>query len=310
MSSDKELSPEEKLLKVIQQGRQGKNAEVPSPPEVENRRQVAEKRSPPASVGTAEPERRPAAPEVRPVLPEGRSGAQMPERKLKLAGTEGAKVVPTSVSPAKPATAPSVSPAKKHETPLAGHQPGDAGVAEKKPVSNRTVPTLGNVLGRLGGVAAVSLMGVIRVLWVVIVVLIVLTVLSALFVRMPAVPKAAVAAVDESLNAGTGDPSPVMPPLDQVAQLFAQRNMFMPISSPGPSTNQAATVPPVQLKWMGSTWEPGDESGYAAILKDETSKGVYFVKAGEAVGDTGTTVVKVDRDRVTLKREGKEWELK
>ena len=47
-----------------------------------------------------------------------------------------------------------------------------------------------------------------------------------------------------------------------------------------------------------------------AIIRHEKKKITHFLKEGQAIGDTDIIVGKVERDRVLLKQQGKEMELR
>lgn len=288
MSSDnkkEEISPEERLLKVIQQG---KNAATPAP-------------STPAAVPKKEtPSVAAMPPAPAPVVNE--TAPQPPPAKLKLAEKPAEKetVVPAAAPVAASAPAvgaeekPEVVPAPKESTPSFLIDKAESGFATK-------------------GVQGLILTN--RVLLGIVCLALIFVVIDFVMARVvsPAGPAESGAVV---LTASDMPKPMLLEPLDNFNRKIGSRNVFFATAPAASTGNKTGTPTPAvaenikNFKLMGVSIDPTTVEESMVILSDAKSGKTYFVKVGQRIGETDMSVAKVYADHVTIKNQKEEMELR
>ncbi len=303
MASDKhDLTPEEKLLKVIQQSR-GRDDKEPKPGEasVPSPAASASASSPaPAKPVTPSPAPTPPRPPVQP------APAEKPAAVPKEAPTPAASDRKLKIATPPPAAAES-----KAAAALAPHADGTepaAGGPAAPPAPQASVAVQRAL--RLVAAAAerLSIVKVNRVLAAVILILLALTVYQVGFARPAVLLDVAIAPAVEP-SPGGAPPAVSIPPLDEYASL---RNPFAPRGAkPSTSTNTPIHVASAtDFKLIGVSWDPASPDESEAILRSESRRQTYFVRQGQSIADADVSVIKVERERVLLRQSGKEIEVK
>ncbi len=376
MSSEKEMTPEEKLLALIQQDKRSEPAvdagrpavapvAAPGPAAIPVQpvpvatssaaagapADAASGRVPahdaPAAVKAATPESPkpvPSSPAAAPVRPgsavEGRGAvspspaapvpaAAVPEAgaKLKLAAT------PLPLSPKGAETRPTPAPAEeaKGRAPVAHVGRGGSGSA---PASSRETPLAGPVTLPPSAVPAAapperpapaapapkaprasvhSLMSwpiLNRILALVVLVLLVVVVYSVASIQSD-VDKAVLRQVNQAgalpvQPAGIEAVTPL--PVDEYLRKVSGRDIFRMAEAAGPASNAAPAA--AEFRLVGVSLDGHDPKGSMAILRSKTSSQTFFVKVGDALGNTGFTLDRVLVDRAILKKQKQELEVR
>ena len=294
-----ELTPEEKLLALIQQNKSkesapsaAQTASSEEPPQKEKKIKLASESGGPAPAGS--PARTPAA-DVKSADPK--------------AGEKPKSAGPTvQGSPAAKTVAGGGAVVAKAETPAPAP---DADDLKTRQAVEATARLQASTTGRVSGMGMTLLN---RVLAVVVLVLLIGVVYSIASIRAGVAEELAVQI------AGAGE-MPLMPlvstnvsvpPLDYYLGVVAKRDLFGLPAAPGQVVTNA--VPVLQeksdLKLMGVSLDAVEPSDSMAIIKNKPDSKTYFVKVGQAVGDTGFTLQRVLSDRVVLKSKKQELELK
>ena len=99
-----------------------------------------------------------------------------------------------------------------------------------------------------------------------------------------------------------------MLPLEACLEHAAKRNIFIPGATAAP-TNQVVGPVETNLKLMAISLDSAAPAESMAIIADQKANQTYFVKCGQAIGDTGVELQQVLRDRVILKTSKGEMEL-
>lgn len=317
MSADKkELSPEERLLQVIQKGNaeNGETAKLAPPLQPPPKPQAA---APSPSALKADPP--PAAPPQRPaavVAPPPRSPAPHPvaepktvapsaspqpapegERKLKLASPPSVAAAATAavkseaVAVAKEATVlPSI------ESPGAAAVPSqDAIIVPGPEVAVKTG------FGQLLGGRKITVSVVNRCLF-----LIALVLLGAVIYDLLLAKTGGAVSVP---NGGVGNKAPVtawkvtpLNPVNVYTDLAAKRDIWKQMGGEKGGGGDGEQLPqPVKtsFKLVALSIDRGSPAESMAIIADQSR--TYFVKSGQPLGETGYTLEKVFDDRVILK---------
>ena len=297
MSSEEKLSPEEKLLKIIQDSDGRTKAATPAKP-------AASATAPAAPAPAAHA---PAAAKPMSAV-EAAAPTPAPEKeppaapKLKVAATAGVKPVVAGAAP-KPraeaeaekarvaATAPAAAPAAEPLAPAAAAAP----LASSADVRRARSATL-----RFAN-AALSVAVALLAIWV------------ALDLR-GAVRKAEAVEVDLAAPVAPPlaeePPAPALPPVAALLEQAAKRNVFQPFDF-GTGTAPAVTnAPPLEFKLIGVSWGSDAAAGSQAIIREVKAQVTHFVKEGEPIGGSGVTVERIYRDRVVLRNQQQEMELK
>ncbi len=359
MSSEKELTPEERLLALIQQDtRQGAAA----PGSASTPAQTTPKVIPPTEPSTVAPapspapvpavvtapvaqsreERAPipvapppvaAAPAERgavpTAVPEGAAlkkanageargapavvavapGAKKEEaadadRKLKLAATPAAAAAPA------PAAAPARSAPLAPPTAAVASGPAVAAAAPPaappSPAPRRSKPV------RAPGIPSVGWPLANRVLALVVLVLLVLVVYSIASIQS-GIEADLVRQVNEAGELAAvpvGDAPLKAPELDGILQKVQVRDIFQPLEVTGTTTNSPGGEKKTDFKLVGVSIDTKTPEATMAILRNKTSSQTFFVKVGEALGDTGYTLGRVLADHVILKKQKQEIEVR
>lgn len=306
-----DLTPEEKLLALIQQQKPQERA----PATVAA---MAESEASANGGGTAA--RRADAPESQTVTAPASSRLDpQPEKKLRLAA-EPATLVAQPLKPSSPdqstaapvaiEPAPSSSivadahlgdkPADRMEPKRAAAIPGPAGQA--------TPVRIPSAMTRLGGVALTN-----RILLLVVLVLLVAVVYSVASIRSDVTDEIG----RQIASAGTLPLPPLTvtrqtpPPLDLFLAKAAERDIFRPVRSSAATNGPVKVVGQVaDLKLVGISLDAAAPEESEAIIRTKTDSKTHFVKLGQGVGDTGLTLVRVLPDRVILRANKQEYELK
>jgi hypothetical protein len=325
-----ELTPEEKLLALIQQGKQQDKpaaSAAPVPPAV----------SPPPPAAAAPPA--PATVSVVAVPPPARAVAEPvavskdvappSEKKIKLAAESPRPAIP--VEPAKATAAESkkqeskpAAPAKSVggvEPQVQSEKPGVAAVktdpgAESSappaldPAARAGSPSRANVIPRTGGLVLVN-----RVLVFVVLVLLILVVYSIASIRSDVA-----AEIQKQIQVAGEIPmgsfvaaNEAVPTLDSLIDKVGARNIFLGVTKGGSGGDANASSDKVEkssdLKLMGVSVDSAEPGESIAIIKNKPDSKTYFVKIGQAVGETGYVLQRVLPDRVVLKGRKQEFEL-
>jgi type II secretory pathway component PulC len=104
-----------------------------------------------------------------------------------------------------------------------------------------------------------------------------------------------------------------VPTLDSLIDKVGGRNIFGVLTKGGGGGD--TNIPPDKvekssdLKLMGISLDSAEPGESIAIIKNKPDSKTYFVKIGQAVGDTGYTLQRVLPDRVVLKGRKQELEL-
>ena len=312
MSSSPELTPEEKLLRVIQQTRAADESAEPAAPQAK-----AEPAAPPAQ------KPKPAAspsPQKPPLVERAEPASATPEPKTPPSpgpARPALKTVkaPSAASPA--AAAPSSAPPAREPAPPRAAAEVKAPQPEALPAAPVAGPSVGGEPSRRKWFSADSWKGVhaagvtvdstIRFLGVIILVLLLLVVYDALSVK-PELAAAVPGIGEQASPTVTESAVPTLPPLDQY---LGKRNPFQPLASSvivQEGTNRPAEIKDYNL--LGVSWDPANAGGSEALVRDLKKKVTYFLKEGQPVGETDFVVGKIQRDKVVLKQKGKEWDLR
>lgn len=271
MSAERELTPEEKLLKVIQDGGRQEQAATPSAAE-------------PAVVARS-PQERPALKLKADATPP-REESGKPAARAPVAATEA--VSPTFVAPQQAVAAAA-------ETEPVGATPGGEEAAEERPA-------------RAGG-GRLALRHVNRVLAAVAAVLAVYVGHSLWMIRSEA--NAATAGL-----AGAGVPvftppemaSAGLPSLEECLAVVGTRNAFVPPAATATAAAPAAVES--EFKLVGVSIDSRDEAGSMALLREKNSAATFFVKKGETIGKTDAVLLRIFPDRVVVKNQKQEIEVR
>ncbi len=304
MSHDKqELTPEEKLLALIQRDRR-------------------EEAAPPVAVATPAPPVRPPAPApvaVAPVVAELAPPAPkvepLPEKKIKLsARAEQSPVGGTerSVTPSPEKVTP-VRAVEVKPTPAAVQaESTPASAVETAPITMPTGvalprPRVMTVRHGVGGLVLAN-----RVMALVVLVLLVLVVYSVTSIQADVAKEVS----GQVTSAGSSHLAPLamageaVPALDYFLDKVSKRNLFVPIGGPAPTNAPPVVGKAGDLKLVGVSIDDALPEESLAIIRNKVDSKTYFVKTGESVGDTGLTLTRVLADRVILKSHKQEVELK
>lgn len=312
MSPVKDLSPEEKLLKVIQQGKapdesagHGKASSPAKAESVAAAKPKPETNEPkaapiaasapapaPATGGKAEdkgtpPTWRPESrPQPTPAVKTEEKGSKPEAPRLKLADE----------TKPMPATTPVAEASVAAFAPEAMPEPG---AAARQPFTIRAV-------NRYLLVAALVLIGVVVADFV--------TASSSATQAMQVLPGGT--GVQSSRIGGT---IATLGALESYQLRLAQRNIFLPFAPPPerptPGAGKVASnpalppPPPTDLKLLAIAMD-ANEAESMAIIADLSAKQTYFVKTGQPIGETGITLQKVLSDHVQLKTSKGETSLR
>ena len=316
-NAKQELTPEEKLLALIQRDKAQDAAPVvsvaaPVPP-------PAPPAAPVAAVAVPVPP--PAVVVAPPVAPKAEP---LPEKKLKLSAQaekpqvklpeKGKDPVVEPAPPVKGAESKSMPAAAAKAVAALGATEKPTPVSSPKeatPVVAPPTPSPFMVTGHHGpgGLSLVN-----RVLALVVLVLLVFVVYSVASIRADVAMdvRAQVASAGSLTLAPVAMVSESVPDLDFFLGKVS-RNIFLPIGSPV-STNSVGPVVVMEkagdLKLVGISMDAAVPEESLAIIKNKADSKTYFVKAGESIGDTGLILARVLADRVVLKSQKQEFELK
>jgi hypothetical protein len=107
-------------------------------------------------------------------------------------------------------------------------------------------------------------------------------------------------------------PKVVEPPVPPIEDFLSkgERNVFVPVGVPTTGTNVAEGVKSAEYMLVGVSVDPASPKDTMAIIKDKTTGLTHFVKAGEAVGKTDGVVDRIFADRVIVKKQKQEIELR
>jgi hypothetical protein len=231
------------------------------------------------------------------------------EKKVKLASETPRP--PASAEPVKSAP-PAPVPHAEPDKPAGGEvapAPVPLPVSEPAPASR---PPFRPISGsRIGGLALVN-----RSLAVVVLVLVILVVYSIASIRSE------VAAEVQRQKNGAGEmpmgtfvaTNEPLPTLESFLDKASRRDLFaLAGAGGGPAPTNAVPVKvekSADLKLMGVSLDSAEPGESIAIIKNKPDSKTFFVKVGQAVGETGYTLQRVMPDRVVLKSKKQELELK
>ncbi len=309
----KQMTPEEKLLALIQQDKRHADGAVPQnnvqkPSEAPSAAPVVGPVVPVAPVpapgsgglGSAKPAPAPQAVAPVPALPPVQAAVNPPgpaEKKLKLAEVQ--ESVPTKPVPATPVP----------EAP----RPVPAPVQE--PVKTPTV----DVAGGASFVSLSSSRGVPLVLLNRILGAVVLLLIALVCFRMGAIRPGIAEALEQQVSGAGNLPirttrvsEDAIPPVETYLEKTSQRNIFAPklASKDGGSAPIEAAGSPKDLKLVAVSMDSSAASESMAIIKNKADSKTYFVKSGQTVGSTDYVLDKVFSDHVVIKLRKQEFELK
>lgn len=284
------MTPEEKLLALIQQDKKqpDKAAPAATPPA-----------EPVAAVPVAAP--KPVAAGAAREAPKPAEAQPVPEKKLKLATAPAPVPSPAAAAPVPaPQAAPAVPPAPPPTEPVSAPPPAPP------PAPVKTV----RVSPRAGGLQGLVLTN--RVLAAVVLVLLAGVVYSIASIRSDVLQRVSGlkegAGVQPAGVAVVSQESP--PPVEVFLDRVAVRDVFQSSAEATTSTVTAAQGQVADLKLVGVSIDSASESESMAIIRNKADSKTYFVKTGEAVGETGYTLGRVLVDRAILKIRKQEIELR
>jgi hypothetical protein len=341
MSSEKEMTPEEKLLALIQQDKR-----PDASPAAERPAGVAATPvTAPAIAVQPPPPAAPPAPAavssgVAPV-PVAKHDAPSPARTVAAAParptppaavtTEGGAKLKLAASPL---SSPSKGPAETRSTPASaenaggraaavpvgrpGSGPASPAAPEKtpppapaahpeRPAPEAPAPKAVRVS------AGTPMSGPIlnRVLALVVLVLLVIVVYSVASVRSD-IDKAMVRQLNQAGSVPVhpvGIEAVIPPPVDVYLGKVSGRDLFRLAEV---EKGALSNAPPAEAEFrlVGVSLDARDAKGSMAILRSKSSSQTFFVKVGEALGSTGFTLDRVLADRAILKKQKQEIEVR
>jgi len=113
-----------------------------------------------------------------------------------------------------------------------------------------------------------------------------------------------------------GGPSALAPLADYV-QTVRRRSIFEPVSAARAPERPAPVGAPAwqvyvrkNLSLLGLAWNAEEPESSEAIVKDAAANTVFFLKQGQRVGQQAIAVKRVFRDRIILESDGQETELR
>jgi hypothetical protein len=283
----KELTPEEKLLAVIQQRRGPEAAEAQEPPTAAT----------PAPTATVPPDAG-GAPAVADIPAGMRSATSDPAAadpdsgKLRLASVSGSP--PAADAPAATATA-------------AEGTEGAGETAEAVPSAGaKNAPP-----ARSTGPMTVAFVNRFLVLVVLVLLLFVLYSIASVksdVARETAAQAAEVGSAPVTTPIVTRGP---YPPVTNFIDAVAVRDIFRPGGAPQTGTNVVGKAGgELALKLVGVSIDSASAQESMAIIKSKTGTQTYFVKQGQTVGETGATLERIFPDHVIVKYQRQELELR
>lgn len=284
-SKSEELTPEERLLKVIQQGKAAtaaaSTAAVPEPP------------NPPVKPNV--PAEKPAV--TPPVEVKGEKSA-----KPDIPSAPAPAVSPAAASPASPTAAPA-SPKLK----LAPSEKAKPDQTDRADVPDQVKPVSAAERG-----AAIGLRGVNRILLAAVIAGI-LIVAYDLWADRPA----ARAPTESDIALVDKFPQPeALPPLDVLMQKTGTRNLFLlPAPVADNKTDKADKTPKpdkpaANFKLMGVSLDSRQPEESMALIRDQASGNTYFLKTGQRLADSEFTLGPIRAESVMLKTQRGEIELR
>ena len=314
MSSEKELTPEEKLLALIQQD---KRPAAPSPaPVAAPSAPAVTPAAAPAIPASPAPESR----EVRASVPPVPAVPPPPSAPV----AEARPAAPVQPAPAEPKLklAPVVAPAAKPEVPVAAPakpvspEVVAAPVAEVAPVAPAALaaaPAKGAARKavRLSVGRGIGWTTLNRGLALVVLVLLVVVVYSVASIQT-GVDRAMASQAEEAGSNPVQPPNPEPakgPSLEECLQKVSGRDIFQPVEAAVVGETNAAPKQ-VEFKLVGVSVDSKVPSASMAILRSRASSQTFFVKVGDMLGDTGYTLDRVLPDRAVLKKQKQELEVK
>ena len=106
-----------------------------------------------------------------------------------------------------------------------------------------------------------------------------------------------------------------LPPLETLMQKAGQRNLFNLAAGPPPTNKDAGlgakpAAAPAAFKLMGVSIDEKHPEESMAILRDQTSGNTYYLKPGQPVGDTDFVLGQIRPESVILKTQKGEMELR
>lgn len=341
MASEDKLSPEEKLLKIIQQGGAAEKAKAGSaraPAAAEDASGLpavppVSEEAVPAAKAVPAPAPAPAAvPKVESAVRASRSEPERPAGKPATEVTSATAGKPGEPAPApraavKLAAAPAVPASAAPPPPMPASEPAAAPMAgageppEAEPVQfdagsgkPRAARAIRGMVSFFSG-WSVSIGWVNRAALVVVLVLVVFVVL-AIFTGGPKaeafgpLPGSAPDVAGSDEPPGGAQESGL---LEKSAYLeaAARRNVFVPFGQEqaiDPQPQPEAGI--ADLRLIGVSWQSEGDRPPEAIIRDLTTQNTYFVKQGEQIGATGLTLERVYRDRVIVLNQEEELELR
>ena len=283
------MTPEEKLLALIQQDKKQPEA------------------APAAAKATETPAPAAQAPKPVAAVPPVEESVKAPEpasaeKKLKLAAAAPAPVEPKAVAaPAVPA--PAVSPAPPTPAAAGGSEPPAPPSVAAPGKSVRAAVRTGGLQG---------LVFANRVLAAVVLVLLVGVAYSIASIRSDNAERVVElrdgAGVQPVGVAVVNRESP--PPVEAFLDKIAVRDLFQSSGNAVTSSVSVAQGQVSDLKLVGVSIDSASDVESMAIIRNKADSKTYFVKTGQAVGETGYTLGRVLADRAILKIRKQEIELR
>ena len=303
------MTPEEKLLALIQQDKREADHAAKTPPVVATTPVI-----PPPAQPSSEPSKPPLTENV----------AISAEKKLKLAEPKAedrgqrtvdsvpkAEILKSEIQDVKLPPVQSPKPDLQRQPAVSGVEVAASPVPNSPPLS--PVPVVMSSPGfRSGGGSGILLLN--RVLGVVVLVLVAIVFYSVASIR-PGIADAlerqvsgagsmSVASSVVSGEAGLG--------VDAYLDKVGTRNIFVPktMEKNGVSSKVEPAGAPKDLKLVAVSMESLSPADSMAIIKSKSDSKTYFVKLGQTVGDTDYVLDRVLSDRIVLKQGKQEYELK
>ncbi|MEI8122221.1 MAG: hypothetical protein WCI20_09220 [bacterium] len=292
------MTPEEKLLALIQQDKRHTEGAAPSPVVPKPPDPVT---PPPAPSPPPKIESRGEGTTPSPVIVNTAVSPEKEEHKLKLA-------TPTAVKPVKPVKVESAVPMPVAPVPV----PVLAPVVEPvKPAAPELVSGIPFV--SLSTSRGIPLVFLNRVLGGCVILLIALVALRIGAIR----PGIAEALEKQVRGAGNRPLQPLVmseetvPALDAYLDKVSVRNIFIPkVAAKEGGATPEAVGSPKDLKLVAISIDSSVVSESIAIIKNKGDSKTYFVKSGQTIGSTEYVLDKVFSDHVIIKLRKQEFELK
>ena len=288
-SKPEDLSPEERLLKVIQSGKAP--ASGPAPAAAAAAAVSVSPQPAPQAPAVEKPKLTVAPKAAEPVKPAAEKPVEKPAAKpVAKAPTPAPAAAPAAAAPISPPVEPQAQPVEKSV---------EESLPQPQPLKERS--------GGLG------LRGVNRILLAAVLAGIVVVAYD-LWADRPVAP--AMGESDSAVVETFPQPEPV-PTLAQLMAKVGDRNLFDVPDAPAPKPDQerrtdktAAPEAAKNFKLMGVSLDERQPAESMALIRDQATGNTYFLKVGQRVADSDFVLGSIRSESVTLKTQKGELELR